>query len=408
MWTLLMRRLVALFGGIALAAVGLVVGMPAPAGATRVSDEATFRAAWTNPAETSIVLVRDIALTCAGGGIAARGSPTPLILEGRSHTITQACADNGVLAQGGVGKVTLRNVTITGGRDTGTGGPTTGMGGAVHAVGELEVKNGRITNNTASVLGGGVFGQGAVTLTNSIVSNNTSNKAGGGLWVMGVLKVTNSTISGNTAEDLVGGGGIATAASATIINSTITGNTAGVNGGAGGGGITSTGSTTIINSTITRNTDLSGFGGGGIAMGISGQVNLVYTTVVENTASPSGGNVESVGGRLVSFGSVVALPQGAGNCAGPPTISHGYNFSDGGCGFTASTDRDHGGNPGLSALANNGGPTQTRLPKPSSRLLNRVKVKHCQDDGASGITTDQRGLGRPHGNGCDIGAVERQ
>jgi hypothetical protein len=29
-------------------------------------------------------------------------------------------------------------------------------------------------------------------------------------------------------------------------------------------------------------------------------------------------------------------------------------------------------------------------------------------DGAAGITTDQRGLARPSGSGCDIGAVEVQ
>jgi hypothetical protein len=32
----------------------------------------------------------------------------------------------------------------------------------------------------------------------------------------------------------------------------------------------------------------------------------------------------------------------------------------------------------------------------------------CQADGAAGITTDQRGVARPQGRGCDIGAVEVQ
>jgi hypothetical protein len=33
-------------------------------------------------------------------------------------------------------------------------------------------------------------------------------------------------------------------------------------------------------------------------------------------------------------------------------------------------------------------------------------VASCRDDGASDVVTDQRGVTRPQGSGCDIGAVE--
>ena len=68
------------------------------------------------------------------------------------------------------------------------------------------------------------------------------------------------------------------------------------------------------------------------------------------------------------------------------------------------------GNPLLGALVNNGGPTQTRLPLPSSPLIDAIPTSACQLDGASGVTTDQRGFARPSptGDACDIGAAEVQ
>ncbi len=89
------------------------------------------------------------------------------------------------------------------------------------------------------------------------------------------------------------------------------------------------------------------------------------------------------------------------------TTSNGFNFSDdASCGFTAGTDRQNAGDPNLGALADNGGPTETRLPQSGSPLIDAIPLASCQADGAGGITTDQRGLARPSGPGCDIGAVE--
>jgi hypothetical protein len=74
--------------------------------------------------------------------------------------------------------------------------------------------------------------------------------------------------------------------------------------------------------------------------------------------------------------------------------------------FTAATDKQNAGDPKLGPLANNGGPTQTRLPQTGSPLIDAIPTGSCQADGASGITADQRGVSRPQGPGCDIGAVE--
>jgi hypothetical protein len=46
------------------------------------------------------------------------------------------------------------------------------------------------------------------------------------------------------------------------------------------------------------------------------------------------------------------------------------------------------------------------LPGTGSPLIDWIPVDACQADGASGISTDQRGVARPQAGGCDIGAVE--
>jgi hypothetical protein len=70
-------------------------------------------------------------------------------------------------------------------------------------------------------------------------------------------------------------------------------------------------------------------------------------------------------------------------------------------GFTAPTSNVKTPNdPVLGALADNGGPTQTLLPLTGSPLLDAIPPAAC------GATVDQRGVTRPQGPGCDIGAVE--
>ena len=55
----------------------------------------------------------------------------------------------------------------------------------------------------------------------------------------------------------------------------------------------------------------------------------------------------------------------------------------------------------LGPLANNGGPTLTHLPLPDSPSIDFGSDADCP-------TTDQRGVVRPQGAACDVGAVERQ
>jgi hypothetical protein len=158
----------------------------------------------------------------------------------------------------------------------------------------------------------------------------------------------------------------------------------------------------VINSTVVDN-EAGNIGGGGIFSDAS--VTLIYATVVGNRVSGAAANL--VTPALSAFASVVALPiGGTGNCEAH-TTSNGFNFSDDStCGFTTTSDQQDAGDPQLGPLADNGGPTLTRAPLATSPLADVIAADSCQADGAAGITTDQRGLLRPRGVGCDIGAVE--
>jgi predicted outer membrane repeat protein len=357
------------------ASLALVV----PAGATDVGGEAAFRAAWGDAAETQIDLTADITLTTCAPGVAVRSSTTPVTVNGHGFTIRQTCAGQRVLEQNSFdGTITFVDVTITGG--------THGANGSgIHSLATVEIVDSVVTGNTAGGSGGGILGFGQVNVTRSTISGNSAGGNGGGI-VGGSMTIVDSTVSGNQANgttDVGVGGGIFSFAGSgpqpvlRVTNSTFTGNTAAGEGGA------------------IRAANLT----------------LVYVTLAGNTA-PDGANV-NVGNssgvaNLTSFGSVVALPTGGLNCVvDGDTTSNGYNFSDDdSCGFTADTDRQDAGDPGLGALAANGGPTETRLPAAGSPLLGAIPDASCQDDGASGITTDQRGVTRPQPVGCDIGAVE--
>ncbi len=441
------RRLTAALVASVVIAAACVVLTEAPAGAAM--SEIDLQNLFGNAAVTSITLTNDVTLTCPPGGVGdlLRNSPNGLTITGNGFTITQTCAGERVMTQIGSGALILNNLTLTGGDSSGDGGAintfgditltnavltgntAVGIGGGVRAVGDITATGSTISGNTGGpgASGGGLAGLANVTVTDSTVSDNHGGN-GGGVLAGGTLSVVRSVFTGNTAA--LSGGGAYAHLDATIVDSAFSGNDAGASNGGGGiqsdanitvtgstfdsntagegGGIGAQGTVTLTNSTITGNTAVEGGGEGGGVSSVTAV--LVYATVVDNTA-PTGANFDLL--FLESFGSVVALPQGGGlNCdigGGGSSTSHGYNFSDDtSCGFTASTDTQGAtaGDPQLGTLADNGGPTATRLPLEGSPLIDAIPNSACQSDGASGVTTDQRGVTRPQRDGCDIGAVE--
>jgi pectate lyase-like protein len=399
------RRATCLAGLAAMVSAGLAL-LASPAGAITVSTEAELQAAFADANETSIVLANSIDLTCGGGGDLDRSSATALTIDGNGFTIRQTCPGERVMQQAGSGALTLNGVTITGGTNS------SGNGGGIQASAPVTLTNSLVTGNTTAVNGGGIAtNPGTLTITSSQVTNNTAGDDGGGANVQGgALNVTDSTFSRNTATG--GGGGAvfrdgSAGGDVTLVRSTFNGNQA-PTPGQGSGAIDSLRSLTAINSTVTGNSGNTG----GMSVAGSGQnMTLVYATVAGNTSLGGAANLAKASSSIVPFGSVIGLPQGGPNCSfsGATTTSNGFNFSDdASCGLTGSGDTQNGGDPGLGALADNGGATQTRLPLSGSPLIDAIPVGSCQADGATGITTDQRGLPRPALNGCDIGAVEVQ
>ena len=194
----------------------------------------------------------------------------------------------------------------------------------------------------------------ALTMTDSIVSANTATSAAGGICINtpATVNLTNVTISGNTATTLYGGGVyILGGGIANLTNVTISGNTA---PDAGGVLTAGAGMTNILYSTIANNHKTSGTVGG-----------------VHNYATM---NIRN---------SIVAGNDGD-EC--------GIN------GFTQPSDHPST-NPLLGPLANNGGPTQTHALLSGSPAIDAGTNIDCP-------SKDQRGLSRPQGAYCDIGAYE--
>jgi CSLREA domain-containing protein len=242
-----------------------------------------------------------------------------------------------------------------------------------------------------------ILNEGTLTLKNSTISNNSSGSDGGGIANLGTLAVANDTIRGNTAHFV--GGGIWNFGNATITASTISGNESTL---FGGGGIANGGTLSIVNSTISDNT--AGDGGGGISNFQQGPLTMVNSTISHNRA-PIGGGICC--GSMELRNTIVAGQLGGGNCALVTIFDGGYNLDDGtSCGFSTANNSLSNTDPLLdpAGLKNNGGRTQTIALQRGSPAIDVIPagVNGC----GTTITSDQRGVSRPQGAGCDIGAFE--
>ncbi len=191
-----------------------------------------------------------------------------------------------------------------------------------------------------------------------------------------------------------GGGGITNAngASADLENVTISGNRAKVNGG----GIENLGGLSVRVSTISGNSAEAK--GGGIWHNSTAFSAIRYVTIAGNVAPVGGGGgINRGGGVALNVTDTIVSGNLAANCVGV-LASLGYNLSsDPSCAFTDPTDKNST-DPKLGPLQDNGGGLPTHRPGPTSPAID------ARTAGCGG--TDQRGVARPQGAGCDSGAVE--
>jgi predicted outer membrane repeat protein len=299
-----------------------------------------------------------------------------------------------------------------------TGNRSAFAGGAIRNEGTVNLTNSVLSGNTAVIADGGFANNELATarLTNVVISANAAN-INGGFANRGTAVLTNVLIGGNLAFGLAGAmanangatltmtnvsiignvsffliGGFGNLGTATLTNVTIAGNSA--NGDLGGMG--NLGTATLTNVTITENSGLGGTGG--LATGQEARAILQPLAPILAIS----GVVIPQPGPTTLRRTIVANNAPGAQCSGPIT-SQGSNLEFAGhtCGFKPELGDLVNVEPLLAPLNANGGFAPTYALLPGSPAIDAAR-SGCPPPGI-----DARGVPRPQGRACDIGAYER-
>ena len=283
-------------------------------------------------------------------------------------TITGAGANMTTIDGGGIDRVLeirpvnttnvhISGLTVTGGK-TLNSSPGGGAGGGIKTQGTLLTLTNVTVDHNEADYGAGIEVDGPTTLNSSTVSNNSASYGPGGIdnYINGPLTLNNSTVSGNSG----GFGG--------AIGGSNHGNTLILNNSTLSGNISPRGALYVPAGTvIMKNTILADNGGGSVTF---------------QGAYPS---------ALISLGNNLSTD----NFCSPSYISLYGGVVSGG--LDQPTDLNN--TPALLAplALNLPGTTKTHALLPGSPAI---------DAGGDCLPTDQRGVPRPQGAACDIGAYE--
>jgi hypothetical protein len=216
----------------------------------------------------------------------------------------------------------------------------------------------------------------------TLADGNAGGSGGGAILNFGaVVNVVNTTFLRNSA---FAGGAIENTNGGLLA---IAGSTFSGNSGLPGGAIANNGAgLTITNSTFAGN---SGFVGGAVYTQGAGVVQISSSTFSGNTASQEGPALHGANGAIFVENSLFA----GNSCFGPINDRGGnLDWPESGCPGV-------NGDPRLGPLADNGGPTPTMALGTGSAAIDAAVARSCP-------ATDQRGVPRPFGLGCDSGAYE--
>ncbi len=265
----------------------------------------------------------------------------------------------------------------------------------IQVVGTIVLTSGELTMAKAVRIDGPTTGQ-------LIISGNNQTRVFNVTATAGKVVLNDLTIADGNAGNGSGGGinYVTTGATFYVSRCTFRDNAAGSSGGA-----IHHGSGTFNLSHCTLSNNFAAGAGGGI--GNSGSLFVSNCTITANTTGGSGGGIRSDGAIARLANTIVA---GNSASAGPDLMGNFTSFgsnlvgrSDNSAGITNGVNGDQVGSsampldPQLSALADNGGATQTHALLPTSSAID------AGNDAQAGAY-DQRGYGR---NGrSDIGAFE--
>lgn len=289
-------------------------------------------------------------------------------------------------SSGSTATVSFDRVDISG-NNAGTNGGGAEIYASSTSAAWVTFNDSTISSNDAGSDGGGIYNEGGmVDLNNSSLSGNTSGDDGGGIYsdgesVENPLTLSGCTVSGNTAnsDSYIGGGGIYLYYSTLAMTNTTISSNAAITTHGGGIGTLSDSDQTIDLAHCTIYSNTSGGNGGGLFLEESFTVNTQHTIVAGNAASGEGPDIHGV------------------------IVSQDYNLIQDTSAVTITGVTAHnilGENPLLGPLADNGGETWTHALLEGSPAIDTVPITICT------MTIDQRGVSRPQGPACDIGAFE--
>ncbi len=324
-------------------------------------------------------------VTILSGDIGAPGNAS----DNAYHVVT----GNGV-----TNTAVLDGFTVTGGKADGLSYPDYVGGGMYNEGGSPALVNVTFSANSASDSGGAVFNHlGSPALVDVTLSDNWAYNGGAMYSVSGSPAVMNTTFISNSAR-FTGGGLSDGNSNLTLTNSSFTGNSATW----GGGMSISYSSPTLTNITFSGNS--ASEKGGAMALEHSVSLTLTNVTFRGNSAFTSGGGMynryssPTVRNAIFWGNTATDGAQIYNIWTSTPILSD--SIVQGGCPDSSTTCANIiTADPRLGPLGYWGGSTLTIPLLPGSSAIDTGNDAACP-------STDQRGVPRPQGAHCDIGAFE--
>ena len=211
----------------------------------------------------------------------------------------------------------------------------------------------------------------SATISNLTIADGTN-----GISAVGSLTLLKCTVRGSVT-------GISSYGTLHVANSTILGNSTPT---VGGGIRMYAGSATIVNNSFVNN---AAHYGGAIETDSSSASSVTNNLFQGNSATQFGGSIYDLNNKVAADHNL---------------YWNNPDLSGPGCYQCASDTNAILADPLLDSLGDHGGPTQTFFPGLGSAAIDAGDDTTCA---AAPVTNlDQRGIARPFGSQCDIGAVE--